>query len=182
MSQKYSGDITIIPEIGYSDFLRVLSNPTPEYVSDCIHRGESATWSSKSFYKENCDLCAYLCVYTEMSIIKNHLQIEITIDQILYRLRLLRLNELQQHKLQISNRPTLETAKSASQIHIIKHTNTPPLEEDNQKTTEMTEQILVQSTTSTPMFFTLSTDISLSKKERSKTKRNLLMSKTESLQ
>lgn len=114
-----------------------------------------------------------------MSIIKNHLQVEITIDQILYRLRLLRLNELQQQNKLISNRPTLETAKSTSQIHIIKRA---PVDDDNQKRTEMTRQeILVQSTTSTPMFVTLSNDISLSKKERSKTKRSLIMSKPESL-
>jgi hypothetical protein len=47
MSQKYSGDITIIPEIGYSDFLKVLSNPTPDYVLKCLKRGETATWPSK---------------------------------------------------------------------------------------------------------------------------------------
>jgi hypothetical protein len=47
MSQKYSGDITIVPEVGYSDFLKVLTNPTPEYVMDCVHRGERATWTSK---------------------------------------------------------------------------------------------------------------------------------------
>lgn len=52
MSQKYSGDITIIPEIGYSDFLRVLSNPTQGYVSDCIYRGQQATWSSKILAKK----------------------------------------------------------------------------------------------------------------------------------
>lgn len=47
MSQKYSGDITIVPDIGYSDFLKVLSNPTPEYAMDCLYRGERATWPSK---------------------------------------------------------------------------------------------------------------------------------------
>lgn len=51
MSQKYSGDITIVPEVGYSDFLKVLSNPTTEYVIDCVKRGEQATWSSKFLMK-----------------------------------------------------------------------------------------------------------------------------------
>ncbi|OAD09001.1 hypothetical protein MUCCIDRAFT_20383, partial [Mucor lusitanicus CBS 277.49] len=69
MSQKYSGDITIVPDIGYSDFLKVLSNPTPEYAMECLYRGERATWP-------------------KLSVIKNHLQIELSIDQILYRLRL----------------------------------------------------------------------------------------------
>lgn len=47
MSQKYSGDITIIPDIGYGDFLKVLSNPTDESVIEAIIRGEQATWPSK---------------------------------------------------------------------------------------------------------------------------------------
>ncbi|CAO3672456.1 unnamed protein product [Rhizopus stolonifer] len=47
LSQKYSGDITIIPEIGYSDFLKVLSNPTEKLIGDAIQRGERATWPSK---------------------------------------------------------------------------------------------------------------------------------------
>ncbi|KAG2176889.1 hypothetical protein INT43_007543 [Umbelopsis isabellina] len=72
MSQRYSGDITIVPEIGYSEFLKVLSNPTPQSVMEAIIRGERATWP-------------------KMSIIKNHLQIELTIDAIIYRLRLRRL-------------------------------------------------------------------------------------------
>ena len=46
MSQKYSGDITIVPDIGYMDFLRVLSNPTPANVADAIVCGEQATWPS----------------------------------------------------------------------------------------------------------------------------------------
>lgn len=49
MSQRYSGDITIVPEIGYSEFLKVLSNPTPQSVMEAIIRGERATWPSK-FY------------------------------------------------------------------------------------------------------------------------------------
>ncbi|KAI7854431.1 acyl transferase/acyl hydrolase/lysophospholipase [Circinella umbellata] len=75
ISQKYSGDITIIPEVGYGDFLKVLSNPTNDLVMDAIIRGERATWP-------------------KISIIRNHLQIELTIDAILYRLRLRRLGEL----------------------------------------------------------------------------------------
>ncbi|GAB5592702.1 Lipase 5 [Umbelopsis nana] len=74
MSQRYSGDITIVPEIGYSEFLKVLSNPTPQSVMEAMIRGEKATWP-------------------KMSIIKNHLQIELTIDAIIYRLRLRRVLE-----------------------------------------------------------------------------------------
>lgn len=47
MSQKYSGDITIIPNVNYGDFLKVLSNPSMDTVMDAIIRGERATWPSK---------------------------------------------------------------------------------------------------------------------------------------
>ncbi|KAL0087683.1 putative esterase of the alpha-beta hydrolase superfamily [Phycomyces blakesleeanus] len=52
MSQKYSGDITIIPDIGYSDYLKVLSNPTPALIVEAITRGERATWPSKKERKK----------------------------------------------------------------------------------------------------------------------------------
>lgn len=51
MSQKYSGDITIVPDISYTDFLKVLSNPTREDVAHAIIQGERATWPSKYIYK-----------------------------------------------------------------------------------------------------------------------------------
>jgi hypothetical protein len=47
MSQKYSGDITIVPQVDYTDFVKVLSNPSPEFVAHAIIQGERATWSSK---------------------------------------------------------------------------------------------------------------------------------------
>lgn len=62
MSQKYSGDITIIPEVSYSDFLRVLSNPTAKSIRDAILRGERATWPSK--VKKNLYVIVFLtCFY-----------------------------------------------------------------------------------------------------------------------
>ncbi|KAL8918238.1 MAG: hypothetical protein Q9208_007466 [Pyrenodesmia sp. 3 TL-2023] len=36
LSQKYSGDITIFPEISYADFPRMLSNPTPELMDTAM--------------------------------------------------------------------------------------------------------------------------------------------------
>ncbi|EPB86968.1 hypothetical protein HMPREF1544_06186 [Mucor circinelloides 1006PhL] len=205
MSQKYSGDITIVPEVGYSDFLKVLSNPTPEYAMDCVYRGERATWP-------------------KLSVIKNHLQIELSIDQILYRLRLLRLNELPNKKLLIANnnlltkhyhnRPSLE-ARSTSQFNV-RNTCMSPIDESDEitprKHTEMIDSITdtllnipeaftVQSSQSTPMIVALSDQIHLvhgtkkpisttndtSKKqqekelrrERHQTKRGLLMTKPE---
>ncbi|KAI8969245.1 acyl transferase/acyl hydrolase/lysophospholipase [Mycotypha africana] len=109
ISQKYYGDITIIPEIRYMDFLKVLTNPTPEYVLECIQRGERATWS-------------------KMSIIKNHLQIELLIDQMLYRLRLLRLERMKKAPLsqkQNKGRPALEIRSNSlfgiSNQHLSEH-------------------------------------------------------------
>ncbi|KAF0501202.1 patatin-domain-containing protein [Gigaspora margarita] len=68
MSQRYYGDITIVPNISYTDFFRILSNPTPEVVQKATLRGERATWP-------------------KISIIRNHCQIELTLDEIVYRLR-----------------------------------------------------------------------------------------------
>ncbi|CAO3652240.1 unnamed protein product [Cunninghamella echinulata] len=91
MSQKYSGDITIVPDISYAGFLKVLSNPTRDDVAHAIIQGERATWP-------------------KMSVIKNHLQIELTVDAILYRLRL-------RHISQISSpprpRPQLESRSTS---------------------------------------------------------------------
>ncbi|RIA96845.1 acyl transferase/acyl hydrolase/lysophospholipase [Glomus cerebriforme] len=68
MSQRYYGDITIVPNISYSDFLKILSNPTSGSIKEAILKGERATWP-------------------KISIIKNHCQIELTLDEIVYRLR-----------------------------------------------------------------------------------------------
>ncbi|KAI8972459.1 acyl transferase/acyl hydrolase/lysophospholipase [Pilobolus umbonatus] len=118
MSQKYSGDITIIPEIEYSDFLKILSNPTPSYALNCTMKGERATWP-------------------KMSIIKNHLQIELAIDQILYRLRLRRLNEISRANKPI--RPSMEI-RSTSQFNVLQPIYSP---------VESVE-LVVQSSHSTP--------------------------------
>ncbi|KAI9025083.1 acyl transferase/acyl hydrolase/lysophospholipase [Phycomyces nitens] len=67
--QKYTGDITIVPELGKMDFVRVLSNPTAWDLESFILCGERATWP-------------------KMEIIKNSLRVELAIDAILYRLRL----------------------------------------------------------------------------------------------
>ncbi|KAI7907337.1 acyl transferase/acyl hydrolase/lysophospholipase [Cokeromyces recurvatus] len=199
MSQKYSGDITIIPEIGYADFLKVLSNPTPDYVMDCVQRGERATWP-------------------KMPIIKNHLQIELTIDKILYRLRLRRLSEIQRQqslfltptttttikKHYSSGRPMLET-RSTSQLNVRHHmTLMSPIDEQGYDefsplcppkrldATTTTLDVMVQTSQSTPMFFATTTDQLISsdhkesqkhhetnRRKRNSTKRGLLMTKPE---
>lgn len=68
LSQKYSGDITIFPQISYSDFPRMLSNPTPEFMSDAMLCGERATWP-------------------KLSRIRNHCAIELALDDAVQKLR-----------------------------------------------------------------------------------------------
>ncbi|KAL8826039.1 MAG: hypothetical protein Q9170_007561 [Blastenia crenularia] len=68
LSQKYSGDITIFPEISYTDFPRMLSNPTPEFMSTAALCGERATWP-------------------KLSRIRNHCAIELALDDAVQKLR-----------------------------------------------------------------------------------------------
>ncbi|KAG0219392.1 acyl transferase/acyl hydrolase/lysophospholipase [Mortierella sp. GBAus27b] len=72
MSQRYYGDITIVPDFGIDDYLNIVSNPTIQFLVDACLKGERATWP-------------------KISIIKNHCSIEHCIDDILYRLRTRRL-------------------------------------------------------------------------------------------
>jgi TAG lipase/steryl ester hydrolase/phospholipase A2/LPA acyltransferase len=46
LSQRYEGDITIIPDIAWSQFLRLLVNPSDEMMTEAMLRGERATWPS----------------------------------------------------------------------------------------------------------------------------------------
>ena len=68
LSQKYSGDITIFPEISYADFPRMLSNPTPAFMHRAMLAGERATWP-------------------KMSIVRNHCAIELALDEAVQKLR-----------------------------------------------------------------------------------------------
>ncbi len=44
LSQKYSGDITILPKVKMTDFDKILKNPTPEFMLNACIEGERATW------------------------------------------------------------------------------------------------------------------------------------------
>ena len=68
LSQTYSGDITILPEVSFIDFPTVLSNPTPEFMRDTMLRGERATWP-------------------KLSRIRNHCAIELSLDNALNQVR-----------------------------------------------------------------------------------------------
>ncbi|THV55981.1 hypothetical protein BGAL_0001g00430 [Botrytis galanthina] len=54
LSQKYSGDITILPEINFKDFPRILKNPTTEFMEQACLSGERATWPKLSRVWNHC--------------------------------------------------------------------------------------------------------------------------------
>lgn len=54
LSQTYSGDITILPEVSFVDFPKVLSNPTPDFILDAMWKGERATWPKLSRIRNHC--------------------------------------------------------------------------------------------------------------------------------
>lgn len=68
LSQRYSGDITILPEISYEHFPRVLRNPTPDFMHQAMLAGERATWP-------------------KLSRIQNHCAVELAIDDAVQQLR-----------------------------------------------------------------------------------------------
>ena len=68
LGQKYSGDITILPEISYTQFPSILSNPTSEFMVQAMLNGERATWP-------------------KLSRIRNHLAIELALDAAVHELQ-----------------------------------------------------------------------------------------------
>ncbi|KAL2129102.1 hypothetical protein VTI74DRAFT_8219 [Chaetomium olivicolor] len=68
LTQQYSGDITILPEIAMSDLPVMLKNPTPEFMQRNCLVGERATWP-------------------KLSRIRDRLSIELALDQAVHALR-----------------------------------------------------------------------------------------------
>ena len=68
LNQRYSGDINIFPSISYTQFPKVLSNPTTEYMLQCMITGERATWP-------------------RLSRVKNHVAIELALDETIRQFR-----------------------------------------------------------------------------------------------
>ena len=54
LSQKYSGDINILPEISMHDLPSLLSNPTPDFLLRMSLAGERATWPKLSRIRDRC--------------------------------------------------------------------------------------------------------------------------------
>src|SRR5690554_7111724 len=102
MSQRYYGDITIVPSFGVDDYLNIVSNPTDDFLMNATLKGERATWPSMvcsiiwnilcnrwelhyintSFFFFLFHLSSNLPIL-EISIIKNHCSIEHCLDDII---------------------------------------------------------------------------------------------------
>jgi TAG lipase/steryl ester hydrolase/phospholipase A2/LPA acyltransferase len=54
LSQRYSGDITILPEISPQDLPRILKNPTSDFMLRNCLVGEKATWPKLSRIRDRC--------------------------------------------------------------------------------------------------------------------------------
>ncbi|KAI0437548.1 acyl transferase/acyl hydrolase/lysophospholipase [Xylaria telfairii] len=54
LSQRYSGDINILPAIGVFDLPKVLKNPTSEFMTRSCLLGERATWPKLSRIRDRC--------------------------------------------------------------------------------------------------------------------------------
>lgn len=54
LSQTYSGDITILPDISMHDLPRLLKNPTPEFMLRSSLLGQRATWPKLSRIRDRC--------------------------------------------------------------------------------------------------------------------------------
>lgn len=68
LSQKYSGDITILPELNVKDFLKIFQNPTPEFLLEFILKGARAAWP-------------------KITVINNHCRVEFALDKEISYLR-----------------------------------------------------------------------------------------------
>ncbi|KPM41808.1 Lipase 4 [Neonectria ditissima] len=54
LSQKYSGDINILPEVNMNDLPRLMRNPTSEFMIKACLLGERATWPKLSRVRDRC--------------------------------------------------------------------------------------------------------------------------------
>lgn len=68
ISQKYFGDITILPEMSLQDLPRLLRNPDPDFMLRACVAGERATWPKLSRIRDRC-------------------AIELALDEAVHRLR-----------------------------------------------------------------------------------------------
>eukprot|EP00041_Stephanoeca_diplocostata_P030079 m.900901 g.900901 ORF g.900901 m.900901 type:complete len:597 (-) comp23686_c1_seq7:491-2281(-) len=56
LTQKYTGDVTIVPYISYKGYIDILANPTPPIYHRALMNGERAAWKKLSMIKTNCKI------------------------------------------------------------------------------------------------------------------------------
>ncbi|KAL9552377.1 hypothetical protein MBANPS3_003788 [Mucor bainieri] len=104
LNQRYVGDITLSPDLTFTDVGKILTNLTREEAVNFIQRGERRTWDN-------------------LSKIHHSLKIELAIDAAIYKLRRVLLGESPQipqefiiatPSLQVSPNSSLSTASSSS--------------------------------------------------------------------
>lgn len=54
LMQTYVGDINIVPNLSFSDYLGMLSNPTPELIRSCTMESQRNVWPLLSMIKGHC--------------------------------------------------------------------------------------------------------------------------------
>eukprot|EP01104_Vermistella_antarctica_P011318 TRINITY_DN3151_c0_g1_i3.p1 TRINITY_DN3151_c0_g1~~TRINITY_DN3151_c0_g1_i3.p1 ORF type:complete len:163 (-),score=14.37 TRINITY_DN3151_c0_g1_i3:24-512(-) len=55
-SQKYEGDITIVPDVTWRDMIRILENPSEEMRQECILHAERGTWPMVTWLRAMCQV------------------------------------------------------------------------------------------------------------------------------
>ncbi|EPY50807.1 triacylglycerol lipase [Schizosaccharomyces cryophilus OY26] len=60
ITQKYSGDITILPKLNYRQVKKVIQNPTPSFLLDAMARGKRGTWKRIPVTRNHCAIEMFL--------------------------------------------------------------------------------------------------------------------------
>jgi TAG lipase/steryl ester hydrolase/phospholipase A2/LPA acyltransferase len=86
LSQKYSGDITILPEISYAHFPKILTNPSTDFMEQAMLSGQKATWPKLSRIQNHC------AIELALDLAVQHLRSSVVFSQSQIDLRLTAIN------------------------------------------------------------------------------------------
>lgn len=56
LHQRYTGDITIVPNVELLDYTKVFDNPTPQFMDRTTRLGERATWEKLCMIQTRCEI------------------------------------------------------------------------------------------------------------------------------
>ncbi|XP_049852626.1 uncharacterized protein LOC126332792 isoform X2 [Schistocerca gregaria] len=56
LNQKYTGNVTIVPDLSWRDFARLLKNPESAWMMQCCRKSERKTWEQLSYIKHLCSI------------------------------------------------------------------------------------------------------------------------------